>query len=101
MLQNCINCNVTVFPPVTQTVVLDKNRLVEFPSCLLGLPCLARLSLAHNLLCALPHAFHSLSRCVNHSVLILTRCCAGASHTPTLPNLARIGPEVADRDVCC
>ncbi|KAG7158609.1 phosphatase PHLPP-like protein-like [Homarus americanus] len=45
-----------------QVVVLARNRLQEFPGCLLSLPALARLSLAHNQLRVLPHALATLSR---------------------------------------
>ncbi|XP_045602125.2 uncharacterized protein Phlpp [Procambarus clarkii] len=72
-----------------QVVVLARNRLKEFPSCLLSLPALARLSLAHNLLTDLPHALATLTRLVELDVSYnqLTGVGAGVSGLPTLAHL--------------
>ncbi|KAK8398764.1 hypothetical protein O3P69_004098 [Scylla paramamosain] len=86
-----------------QTVVLDRNKLLEFPSCLLGLPRLARLSLAHNLLCVLPHALHSLARLVelnvsfNHLVELGVGVCRlpALTHLRAAHNRIEAAPEVA------
>ncbi|KAK4319408.1 hypothetical protein Pmani_009643 [Petrolisthes manimaculis] len=50
-----------------QVVLLARNHLQEFPRCLLGLPRLACLSLAHNLLSDLPRAL-AVSRLVELDV---------------------------------
>lgn len=81
-----------------QVVVLARNRLHEFPSCLLTLPGLTRLYLSHNYLRLLPHALTRLTRLVELDVSYnrLVGVGVGVGGLPALAHLRAAHNRITD-----